>query len=59
MVGKDGKLEKVKSVAIASVYTAPEKRGKGYARIMMGRLGEWLDQENVTFSVLFSDVGKV
>ncbi|TGZ81087.1 hypothetical protein EX30DRAFT_341060 [Ascodesmis nigricans] len=58
VVGTDGKTQIVKSVGIASVFTPAENRGKGYAGVMMMKLAEWLDEQDVAFSVLYSDVGK-
>ncbi|KAK0671620.1 hypothetical protein QBC41DRAFT_371612 [Cercophora samala] len=50
---------------IASVFTDPKYRGKGYASRMMSDLGErlksWQDgggDKPVVFSVLYSDIGK-
>ena len=46
---------------VGSVFTDAEHRRKGYAGLMMGKLGEALGKgsEEPLFSVLYSDVGKV
>lgn len=62
-VAKDGKLEKVISHGIGSVYTRREYRGKGYAAKMVSELGNKLDNfqqlknKKGRFSVLYSDIG--
>ncbi|KAJ9617391.1 hypothetical protein H2204_013813 [Knufia peltigerae] len=62
-IARGGKLERVRAHGIASVYTRPEYRGKGYAGRMMADLGKRLEtwgqpeQQRSPFSVLFSDIG--
>ncbi|OAL34764.1 hypothetical protein AYO20_05959 [Fonsecaea nubica] len=63
-VAKDGVLKKTQAHGIASVYTRPEYRGKGYAGRMMAELGKrlesWQTVSGATnpFSVLYSDIGQ-
>jgi len=63
-VARNGKVDKILAHGIASVYTRPEYRGKGYAGRMMAELGRKLeswqqkDQDKGTFSVLYSDIGQ-
>lgn len=55
-------VEEVVAHGIGSVFTPPECRGKGYARIMLTLLGERLKYHNgeaAGFSALYSDIGKV
>ena len=61
-VAHEGDLQEILAHGIASVYTRPEYRGKGYAGRMLKELGPTLrgwqrprDQRH--FSVLFSDIG--
>ena len=61
-IARDGQLHKVLAHGVASVYTRPEYRGKGYAGRMMNELGKALrswqhDPREEHFSVLFSDIG--
>jgi GNAT superfamily N-acetyltransferase len=63
-VARDGRLQKIQAHGVASVYTRPEHRGKGYAGRMMAdlakRLESWQEvngQQN-SFSVLYSDIGQ-
>lgn len=63
-VARAGQVHKVQVHGIASVYTRPEHRGKGYAGRLMADLGKRLeswqqidDQQN-SFSVLYSDIGQ-
>lgn len=63
-IARAGKLQKVQIHGIASVYTRPEYRGKGYAGRMMADLGKRLEtwqqihnQPN-PYSVLYSDIGR-
>lgn len=63
-IARDGELQKVQVHGIASVYTRPEHRGKGYAGKMMADLGKRLESwqevnsRNNSFSVLYSDIGQ-
>jgi GNAT superfamily N-acetyltransferase len=43
---------------IASVFTAPEFRGRGYARRMLKDLAEHYKKEECAGTLLFSDIGK-
>lgn len=55
-------VEEVVAYGIGSVFTPPECRGRGYARIMLTLLGERLKYHNgevAGFSALYSDIGKV
>lgn len=55
-------VKDVVAYGIGSVFTPPECRGKGYAKIMLIMLGERLKNHNgeaAGFSVLYSDIGKV
>jgi GNAT superfamily N-acetyltransferase len=62
-VARNGKLDKIISHGIGSVFTRPEHRGKGYAGRMLTELGKNLmtyQQPNGNkslFSVLYSDIG--
>lgn len=47
------------SYGIASVFTDPGRRGRGYATLMVERLAAWLDEQDVRFSALYSDIGRV
>lgn len=64
IAGKDGVLKEGISHGVASVFTFPESRGRGYAGKMMQLLGEeFQGQEDAkkgdaVFSVLYSDIGK-
>ncbi|KAF2219240.1 hypothetical protein BDZ85DRAFT_46249 [Elsinoe ampelina] len=56
-----GKVQDVTCYGVASVFTIPEHRGKGYASTMFTNLEKWMDEEGRGkggFSVLYSDVGK-
>ncbi|KAF9765864.1 hypothetical protein IL306_001789 [Fusarium sp. DS 682] len=61
---KDGKARDGTAHGVASVFTFPEYRGKGYARKMLSLLADELrirQQKNegaADFSVLWSDVGR-
>ncbi|KIY01179.1 uncharacterized protein Z520_02731 [Fonsecaea multimorphosa CBS 102226] len=63
-VAKDGEVKKTQAHGIASVYTRPEYRGKGYAGRMMAELGKRLESWQTStgapnpFSVLYSDIGQ-
>jgi hypothetical protein len=55
-------VEEVVAYGIGSVFTPPECRGNGYAKVMLTMLGERLKRHNgqrAGFSVLYSDIGKV
>lgn len=56
-----GQVRDVAAHGVGSVFTDAEHRRKGYAGLMMGKLGEALGKgsEEPLFSVLYSDVGKV
>jgi len=62
-VAKGGKLEKIITHGIGSVYCRPEYRGKGYAGRMIEELGRKLETHQQLkdgksrFSVLYSDIG--
>jgi len=62
-IARNGKVEKVLSHGIGSVYCRPEHRRKGYAQRMMKELGTrldtWQQPKNGKghFSVLYSDIG--
>ncbi|KAG5925518.1 hypothetical protein E4U42_004215 [Claviceps africana] len=62
--GTDGIVRDVTAHAVASVFTAPENRRKGYSSKMLSLLGDELAQQqaqdpgSAEFSVLFSDIGK-
>lgn len=65
---KEGKIEKTYSYGVASVFTRPEFRNRGYASRMMRELASILAGEKKVegvvfekgaFSVLYSDIGKV
>ncbi|PSK59164.1 Cell division control protein 45 [Elsinoe australis] len=54
-------VSEVTCYGVASVFTLPEFRGKGYASTMFGELEKWMDDEGrgkAGFSVLYSDIGK-
>ncbi|KEF53964.1 uncharacterized protein A1O9_09759 [Exophiala aquamarina CBS 119918] len=63
-IARDGRVQKVQVHGVASVYTRPEYRGKGYAGRMMADLGKrlesWqqIDGQQNSFSVLYSDIGQ-
>lgn len=63
-VARNGELQKVRAHGIASVYTRPEHRRRGYAGRMMVELGKklesWqqIDGQPNPFSILFSDIGQ-
>lgn len=62
-IARAGTIDKVQAHGIASVYTRPEHRGKGYAGKMMQELGKRLESWQSTespnpFSVLYSDIGQ-
>lgn len=63
-IARNSEVQMVQVHGIASVYTRPEHRGKGYAGRMMADLGKRLEswqqnnsQQN-SFSVLYSDIGQ-
>jgi GNAT superfamily N-acetyltransferase len=61
--GKDGIIREGIAHGVASVFTDPAYRGRGYATIMMRQLADTLGkmEENrgdAMFSVLYSDIGK-
>lgn len=62
-IARGGKMNQVLAHGIASVYTRPEYRGRGYAGRMLNELGKALetwqqvDGAKGSFSVLFSDIG--
>lgn len=59
---KAAPVKEVVAHGIGCVFTPPECRGRGYARIMLTLLGERLkyhDDEVAGFSALYSDIGKV
>jgi GNAT superfamily N-acetyltransferase len=62
-VAKNGKVQKILTHGIGSVYCRPEYRGTGYAGRMMVELGKavetWQQPNGTkgTFSVLYSDIG--
>ncbi|CAM1511678.1 Fc.00g091910.m01.CDS01 [Cosmosporella sp. VM-42] len=64
LVSKDGALKEGISHGVASVFTFPECRGRGYAGKLMTLLGKELERQqkekdgNALFSVLYSDIGK-
>lgn len=64
IASKDGSLKEGISHGVASVFTFPEMRGRGYAGKMMTLLGEELQRQEderegaAVFSVLYSDIGK-
>ena len=61
---QDGRLEEGTAYGVASVFTYLHCRGKGYAQILMSKLGETLQQSQdgssgtAVCSVLYSDIGK-
>lgn len=64
LVAQNGEVKDVLCHGVASVFGPPEYRGRGYAGRMIGDLGERLrswqgDKGEVSFSVLWSDIGKV
>jgi hypothetical protein len=65
LVWEDGELKETICHGIGSVFCAPSLRGRKYAQRMMQELGEALrtyqtdEKTDCTFSVLFSDIGKV
>ena len=62
-IARNGKIEKIVSHGIGSVFCRPEHRGKGYASVMMKQLSDKLQSfqqlkgAKGTFSVLYSDIG--
>lgn len=62
--GPDGAIREAYGHGVASVFTYPEQRGKGYAAKMMSLLAETLAKRqrekdgDAICSVLFSDIGK-
>lgn len=63
VVRKDGTTEEVVAYGIGGVFTSEQNRGCGYAKAMMGLLGERLKEldykgKRSGFSVLYSDIGK-
>lgn len=64
LVARDGGEEEVICHGVASVFCAAENRGKGYAGRMIHELAQkargWqAGKMQVSFSILFSDIGKV
>jgi hypothetical protein len=65
LVAQDGKIREAISHGIGSVFCPPECRRRGYAGVMMTKLGEALKtwqangDEGCAFSILYSDIGKV
>ncbi|KAF5022288.1 hypothetical protein F66182_5665 [Fusarium sp. NRRL 66182] len=63
LVAKDGNVREGTAYGVASVFTLPECRGKGYASKMMSLLADELrgrqqkNEGHADFSVLWSDVG--
>ncbi|KAH7319881.1 hypothetical protein B0I35DRAFT_222531 [Stachybotrys elegans] len=60
---KDGVVKEGWVYGVASVFTLPEYRGKGYASTLLSLLGREIPKRkeeggDVMFSVLFSDIGK-
>ena len=61
----DGQLRDITSHGIGSVFCDPQYRGRGYAQRMIKELGKRLDKwqqkdgERASFTVLYSDIGKV
>lgn len=60
----DGAITEGIAHGVASVFTEPQERKKGYAGAMMGKIGEMLEgvqaekKGGALFSVLWSDIGK-
>ncbi|KAF4549210.1 Lysine acetyltransferase-like protein [Elsinoe fawcettii] len=60
-LGSTGEVKEVTCYGVASVFTPPEYRGKGYASTMFRELEKWMDEQGKGkggFSVLYSDIGK-
>lgn len=61
----DGQVSDIISHGIGSVFCNLEHRGRGYAQRMITELGKKLDnwqqkdEERASFTVLYSDIGKV
>ena len=61
----DGHINDITSHGIASVFCDPQYRKRGYAQRMIKELGKKLDRwqqkdgERTSFTVLYSDIGKV
>jgi len=53
-----GVVEEKVIYGIASVFTAPEFRGRGYAKLMLRLLAERFEVEGCVGTVIFSDIGK-
>lgn len=64
-VTQNGNIEEVVTHGVGSVFCPPECRGRGYAGVMMRKLGEELKTwqapagKGCAFSILYSDIGKV
>lgn len=64
LVARDGKVEDCIAHGVASVFSQPKHRGRGYAGRMMSEVGkklrEWQREggQDVAFSILYSDIGK-
>lgn len=60
----DGTTRQVTAHGVASVFTDPQYRRKGYAKAMLAKLADTLSRTNqdqpdqALFSVLYSDIGK-
>ena len=65
IIRENGELMVVTSHGIASVFCNPEYRGRRYTQRMLSELGKKLDVwqqndgERASFTVLYSDIGKV
>lgn len=65
LVWQNGKVHETITHGIGSVFCAPHLRKRGYAQRMMQELGKALktyqteEGQEVLFSILFSDIGKV
>lgn len=62
---KNHRVKDIVSYGVGSVFCNPEYRGRGYAQRMIKELGKKLDTwqekdgERASFTVLYSDIGKV
>lgn len=62
--GRDGTIREGTAHGVASVFTPPELRGRGYAKTMTRELAKTLEKRekdnrgDAMFSVLYSDIGK-
>jgi GNAT superfamily N-acetyltransferase len=60
LVSTNGLCRTEKGYGIASVFTNPDYRGYGMARVLLRELKAWLDGEGAGWvSVLYSDIGAV